>query len=160
MTKVEKNDMVNELIEDNKDMNKEIGDKTYNAKTIQKARKNYIKKVKDKKIEQDKINKEYLRYIQPGKKNYNDDDIDESIEIDKFIEIDEKNVTKIDNLTNNEMIKQIFEICGEQKDNGKLTKDEKNRINKILTNNNKDSLGPTASNKSQVGLWLLNRSII
>ena len=58
------------------------------------------------------------------------------------------------------MVKQIFEICGEQKSNVKLTKDEKNRINKILSNNGKDSLGSTASNKSQVGLWLFNRQII
>ena len=58
-----------------------------------------------------------------------------------------------------EIFKQIYEICGEQKENTKLTIGDKNRINKILTNNGKDPLAPNASNKDQIGLWLPNRGI-
>ena len=153
-TKANKNEVLNQMDSNNLNMNAEILEHKNNAKKIQKIGRNYIKKVKDNKIEQDKINKEYLSYIQPGKKNYDEDDTD------KPIEISADNITKIDNLTNNEIIKQIYEICGQQKSNKKLTIEEKNSINKILTNNGKDPLAPTASNKEQIGLWLSNRQII
>ena len=153
-TKANKNEVLNQMDSSNLNMNVEILEHKNKAKKIQKIGRNYIKKVKDNKIEQDKINKEYLSYIQPGKKNYDEDDTD------KPIEISADNITKIDNLTNNEIIKQIYEICGQQKSNKKLTIEEKNSINKILTNNGKDPLAPTASNKEQIGLWLSNRQII
>ena len=153
-TKANKNEVLNQMDSNNLNMNAEILEHKNNAKKIQKIGRNYIKKVQNQKIEQDKINKEYLSYIQPGKKNYDEDDTD------KPIEISADNITKIDNLTNNEIIKQIYEICGQQKSNKKLTIEEKNSINKILTNNGKDPLAPTASNKEQIGLWLSNRQII
>ena len=153
-TKANKNEVLNQMDSNNLNMNAEILEHKNNAKKIQKIGRNYIKKVQNQKIEQDKINKEYLSYIQPGKKNYDEDDTD------KPIEISADNITKIDNLTNNEIIKQIYEICGQQKSNKKLTIEEKNSINKILTNNGKDPLTPTASNKEQIGLWLSNRQII
>ena len=44
-----------------------------NAKKIQKAGRNYIKKVKNEKIEQDNINKEYLSSIFPQNEKFDEE---------------------------------------------------------------------------------------
>ena len=51
-------------------MNKEIVDKTAKVRKIQKIGKNYIKKLENKKLAPDKIDKGYLRSIFPESENF------------------------------------------------------------------------------------------
>ena len=158
MTKEEKNDLVNELIKDNKDMNAEIGDKTHNAKTIQKAGRNYIKKVKNEKIEQDNINKEYLTSIFPQNEKFDEENPYGKVD-NNTIKIDAKNVTVLNKSKNAIIRKQIFDICNKDIKASKLTPTDQQNINEILFVNNKKLLGSRAISKKNINGWLIERGI-
>ena len=118
----------------------------------------HIKKVKDNKIEQDKINKEYLNYIFSQNEEFSEKSPIHQ-QFGDAIQIDSKNVTKIDNLTVDEVRQQITEICKKNID-VKLSPSEKIEVNKILINNGFQSLGATAINKQPILKWLSDPQVI
>ena len=150
--------ILDEMNEHNIKMGTAILENKTNAKKIQKAGRNYIKKVQNQKIEQDNINKEYLSSIFPQNEEFSEKSPIHQ-QFGDAIQIDSKNVTKIDNLTVDEVRQQITEIC---KKNVlvSLSPSEKIEINKILINNGYKPLGSTAINKQPILKWLSDPQII
>ena len=150
--------ILDEMNEHNIKMGTAILENKTNAKKIQKAGRKYIKKVQNQKIEQDNINKEYLSSIFPQNEEFSEKSPYQQ-QFDDTIQIDSKNVTKIDNLTVDEVRQQITEICKKNID-VKLSPSEKIKVNKILINNGFQSLGATAINKQPILKWLSDPQVI
>ena len=150
--------ILNEMNDHNIKMGTAILENKANAKKIQKAGRNYIKKVKNEKIEQDNINKEYLSSIFPQNEEFSEENPYRKVD-DNTIKIDAKNVTVLNKSKNAIIRKQIFDICNKDILASKLTPTDQQSINEILFVNNKKLLGSRAVSKKNINGWLIERGI-